>query len=151
MFKNILLCTHGTAGARKAEALVLKRLFGNGAAAEITVLTIINEDWKWMIGDDWLNTSETRTQFMNHVDGQLGMEIEEDWDRIKKTYPSAGRCKFLRVVGPVENTIAEVAAKIGSDLIVIGPYQKKQGKGFKARMKNKKLHPLLPAPLLTAA
>lgn len=151
MFKHILLCTHGTAGAKKAEALVFNRLLRNGSsAANITILTVINEDWKWMLGDDWLNSSATRRQFMRHVDAQLALEIETDWGRIKNSFPSADRFKFMRVVGPVEETIAEVAAKLKCDLIVIGPYQKKKSKGFKARIKNKKFHPLLPAPLLVA-
>ena len=151
MFNNILLCTHGTTGARKAEKLVLTDLLPKGPPKmKITVLTVINEDWKWMLGDDWLNTSKTHRDFMSHVDNQLSQEIEADWDRIKKTFPVVSQFKFLKIVGPVEKTIVEVARKLKSDLIVIGSYQKKQGKGFKARLKNKHFHPLLPAPLLIA-
>jgi hypothetical protein len=151
MFNNILLCTHGTSGARKAEKLVLGDLLPKGSPAmKITVLTVINEDWKWMLGDDWLNTSKTRRDFMGHVDNQLAREIEADWDRIRNTFPATSRLEFLKVVGPVEKTIAGVAQKLESDLIVIGPYQQKQGKGFKARIKNKHFHPLLPVPLLIA-
>lgn len=152
MFNNILLCTHGTPGARKAETLVLADLLAKGSPElKITILTIINEDWKWMLGDDWLNTTKTHRDFMNHVDDQLSREIEADWDRIRNTFPAASHFKFLKIVGPIEKTIAEVAQKLQNDLIVIGPYQKKQGKGFKARLKNKHFHPLLPAPLLIAS
>jgi len=152
MFNNILLCTHGTPGAQIAEKLVFNKLLPESSnTMTITVLTIINEDWKWMLGDDWLNTSKTRNVFMTHVDDQLGREIETDWARIKDTFPAASAFKFMKTVGPVEATIAEVSRKLGCDLIVIGPYQKKQGKGFKARLKNKALHPLLPAPLLIAS
>ncbi|MEN8244088.1 MAG: universal stress protein [Thermodesulfobacteriota bacterium] len=152
MFNNILLCTHGTPGAQKAEKLVLGNLLPNGSTTmKITVLTVINEDWKWMLGDDWLNTSKTHRDFLGHVDDQLAREIETDWNRIKKNFPAASRYKFLKIMGPVDKTIAEVAEKLKNDLIVIGPYQKKQGKGFKARLKNKHFHPLLPAPLLIAS
>ena len=152
MFKHILLCTHGTDGAQKAEDLVFNRLLRNGSsAAEITVLTVINEDWKWMLGDDWLNTSKTHRDFLKHVDDQLSREIEADWQRIRNAFPVADQHKFLKIVGPVEKTIAEVAKKLKNDLIVIGPYQKKQGKGFKARLKNRHFHPLLSAPLLIAS
>ena len=152
MFNNILLCTHGTPGAQKAETLVLGDLLPNGPTTmKITVLTIINEDWICMLGDDWLNTSKTHRDFMKHVGDQLAEEIETDWNRIKKNFPAASQFKFLKIVGPVEQTIAEVAEKLKNDLIVIGPYQKKQGKGFKARLKNKTFHPLLPAPLLIAS
>ena len=88
---------------------------------------------------------------MNHVDDQLSREIEVDWDRIRGSFPVASRFKFLKIVGPVGKTIVEVAQKLQNDLIVIGPYQKKQGKGFKARLKNKNFHPILPAPLLIAS
>jgi len=152
MFNHILLCTHGTPGAQMAEKLVFNDLLPkNSTTMKITVLTIINEDWKWMLGDDWLNTSKTHYDFLSHVDDQLGREIETDWTRIKDTFPAASTLKFMKTVGPVEKTIAEVSRKLDCDLIVIGPYQKKQGKGFKARLKNKVLHPLLPAPLLIAS
>lgn len=152
MFNNILLCTHGTPGARKAEKLVLDNLLSKGPPTlKVTILTVINEDWKWMLGDDWLNTSKTHRDFMRHVDDQLSREIETDWTRIRNTFPAASQFKFLKIVGPVGETIVEVAQKLRSDLIVIGPYQKKQGKGFKARLKNKYFHPLLTVPLLIAS
>lgn len=101
-----------------------------------------------MVGDDWLNTSTTRNAFRSHVDDQLAREIEEDWDRIRKAYPHASTCGFKRIFGPIEETFVEAAQSLECDLIVIGPYQKKQGKGFKARVQNKVLHPLLRVPLL---
>ena len=62
----------------------------------------------------------------------------------------------MNVVGGIEETIAEVAAKLGCDLIVIGPYNKKPNrltsmvmeKGLADTIANKKLHPLLPCPVL---
>ena len=103
-----------------------------------------------MTGDDWLNSSTTRNAFRSHVDDQLAREIEEDWQRIRKTYPHAAACRFKRIFGPIEETFAEAAQSLGCDLIVVGPYQKKQGKGFKARVRNKILHPLLRVPLMVA-
>ncbi len=103
-----------------------------------------------MTGDDWLNSSATRNAFRRHVDRQLAEEIEEDWQRIRAAYPPAAQCHFIHIFGPVENTFTEAAAKMDCDLIVIGPYRKRQGKGFKARIQNKVLHPLLRVPLLVA-
>lgn len=51
--------------------------------------------------------------------------------------------------GIVEEAITRVAAESASDLIVIGLYQKMRS-GFKARMENRKFHPLLTVPLLIA-
>ncbi len=157
MFKSILLCTHGTAGAQNAEQLVFHELAGKSEDISIIVLTIIDEDWRSMTGDDWLNSSKTHATFLNHVEGQLGEEIEEDWQRIRNKYPASTNADFIKVVGPLEETIAREAAKRQCDLIVIGPHREtkrffnlKMEKGLRARMTNAKLHPLLPCPLLIA-
>lgn len=157
MFQSILLCTHGTAGARSAEYLVFHELAGKSQDLRITVLTIIDEDWRSMTGDDWLNSSKTHATFLNHVEQQLGEEIEEEWQRIKKQYPVAVDAIFTKVVGPLEESIANEAAKRQCDLIVIGTHRKtkrlfnlKMEKGLRARLENSKLHPLLPCPLLIA-
>lgn len=156
MFKNILLCTHGSSGAQKAEAYVFEKLQKGILPEQLTVLTIIDKDWSMMSSDDWLNTSTTRTQFKDYAQEQLTREINEDWQRIRDTYPQAETCRFMNVVGGIEETIAEVAEELKCDLIVIGPYNKKPNrltsmimeKGLADTIANKKLHPLLPCPVL---
>jgi len=157
MFTKILLCTHGSAGAQKAEDYVFTHLLPKSSSAELTVLTIIDKDWSSMSTDDWLNTSTTRTQFKDYVEEQLGREIAEDWQRIKDKYPLAEQAKFIKVAGDIEETIAEVAEKLNSELIILGAYHKKPSRlfsikmtpGLAATLSNVKLHPLLPCPLLT--
>lgn len=159
MFTNILLCTHGSEGAQKAEAFIFNKSEVLSGQCKVTVLTIIDKDWSVMTGDDWLNTSTTRNTFMDYVDGQLGREIDEDWQRIRSEYPKADEAKFMKVTGDIEETIAEVATRLGCDLIVIGGFVKKKFRlatvsmapGLSARISNEKLHPLLPCPLLTVA
>ncbi len=156
MFSNLLLCTHGSAGAQKAEEYVFTHLLPNSPAA-LTVLTIVDKDWSIMSSDDWLNTSTTRTQFKDYVDEQMSREISEDWQRITDRYPLAEQAKFMKVVGGIEETIAEVAEKLGCELIVLGPYSKKPSRlfsvkmspGLAATLSNERLHPLLPCPVLT--
>lgn len=158
MFNKILLCTHGSQGAQKAETYVFEKLLGAVPAEHITVLTIIDKDWSGMSSDDWLNTSTTRTQFKDYVEEQLTREIDEDWQRIRETYPESENCRFMNVVGDIEETMAEVAGKLECDLIVLGPYHKKprrltsviMEKGLANTISNKKLHPLLPCPILIA-
>lgn len=150
MFQHLLLCTHGTPGARLAERYVFDTLARSRPGMKITVLTVVSEDWSLMTGDDWLNSSATRNAFRRHVDEQLAREIEEDWGRIRRTFPRSREARFKRIFGRVEETLVEAAEKYGCDLIVIGPYQKKQGPGFKERLSNKHLHPLLSIPLLVA-
>ncbi len=158
MFKKILLCTHGSEGARKAEALVFEKLLADNPSTDIVVLTIIDKDWANMSSDDWLNTSKARNQFKDYVQEQLTSETKEDWDRIKDNYPKASGSKFMTVVGGIEETILEVAEKTKRDLIVIGPYTKKPSrlttlimeKGLANRISVRKLQPDLPCPLLIA-
>lgn len=157
MFRRILLCTHGSAGAQKAEEYIFTQFLPAFPQARLTVLTIIDKDWSSMSSDDWLNTSTTRTQFKDYVEEQLGREINDDWQRIKETYPLATSAKFIKVVGEIEATIAEVAGTVESQLVVIGAYNKKTKRlfsvtmapGLAATLDNEKLHPLLPCPLLT--
>lgn len=151
------MCTHGSEGAQKAEGYVFTSLLPGFPEANLTVLTIVDKDWAAMSSDDWLNTSTTRTQFKDYVDEQLAREIGVDWQRIKDKYKFAEVAKFIKVVGGIEETIAEVARTIDADLIVLGPFYKKPKRLFSVKMtpgladtvKNEKLHPLLPCPVLT--
>jgi len=157
MFTSLLLCTHGTAGAAHAERLVFADLCAKNPELRVTVLTIIDQDWQTMTGDDWLNSSKTHTTFLDHVERQMKEENEEDWQRIKKIYPLAAGAAFAGVVGPIEETIAGEAKKRKCDLIVIGPYRAsrrlfnlKMEKGLRSRIDAMKLHEILPCPLLVA-
>jgi len=157
MFTSLLLCSHGTPGARQAEHLVFDELCVRNPALHVTVLTIIDQDWQLMTGDDWLNSSKTHTTFLDHVQRQMQEENEEEWQRIRDTYPIAEKTLFAGVVGPIEETIAGQAEKRNVDLIVIGPYREsrrlfnlKMEKGLRSRIDTAKLHPILPCPLLIA-
>ena len=116
---------------------------------------MINEDWKLMTGDDWLNSSKTQATFLDHVEGQASAEIKEEWKRIHQSYPDASKVKFIQKTGMIAEAIAAVARDLECDGIVIGAYQKTKGlfcrndrKGLKDTLENKKLHPILPCPLI---
>ncbi len=154
MFNHILLCTHGTEGAQRAEAFVFKKLEAN-PDLRVSVLTVLDEDWRAMTGDDWLNSSKTHATFLDHVEDQVSEEITQEWTRIKNAYPSASSAQFFQKTGAIAQTITGVAQELGCDLIAIGPYHKNEhffsnhgSKGLKDRLKNKTLHPLLPCPLM---
>lgn len=157
MFTSLLLCTHGTDGARQAERLVFTELCTRNPELQVTVLTIIDQDWQSMTGDDWLNSSKTHTTFLDHVEKQMQEENEEDWQRIREQYPAAARAVFAGVVGPIEQTIAAEARKRNCDLIVIGPYRESRRlfnlameKGLRSRIDASGLHKILPCPMLVA-
>lgn len=154
MFKHILLCTHGTEGAQKAEVFVFDKL-EKDPSLRVSLLTILDEDWRGMTGDDWLNSSKSHTTFLDHVQDQVSEEIQEEWQRIRETYAGAARVKFYQHTGNIAKTIASAARALDCDLIAIGPWQKAKGlldnsrsKGLRDQLKNKDLHPLLPCPLI---
>lgn len=155
MFNHILLCTHGSAGARNAERYVFDKLKEH-PDLKVSVLTVLDEDWRSMTGDDWLNSSKTHTTFLDHVEDQVSEEIKEEWERIKSGFSVPGSVKFYQKTGAIAETIANTAQQLDCDVIVIGAYQKKKGlfsknsesKGLKDTLKNKTLHPLLPCPLI---
>ena len=157
MFNSLLLCTHGTRGAISAESLVFSDLLRRNPEMQVSVLTIIDQDWQSMTGDDWLNSSKTHATFLDYVEGQMARENREDWLRLQKQHPAADQASFISRVGPIEETIARQAATGGHDLIVLGPQRKSKRlfnlemeKGLRSRIDMVLLHGLLPCPLLIA-
>ncbi len=147
IMKRILLATHGTPGARKAEALA--RQWADQYEAQVTVLSIINEAWGDMTCDDWLNTSSTRNTFGSYVAIQITKEIGAVWTRIRKDFDGV-EVEFLSKGGKLEDVLAEAAEKVDADVAIMGAWQKNQAPGFRDRFENKHLHPQMPCPLVVA-
>ena len=145
--KQILLATHGTPGARRAEALA--RQWADRYDAKVTVLSIINEAWGDMTCDDWLNTSTTRNTFGSYVAKEIAKEIQGVWDRVREEFDGI-KVDFLSKGGKLENVLAEAAEKVNADVAIMGAWQKNQAPGFKDRFENKRLHPQMPCPLVVA-
>ncbi|NJB69247.1 nucleotide-binding universal stress UspA family protein [Desulfobaculum xiamenense] len=147
MFANILVATHGTPGAQRAEQLAA-RLAGDWGA-RLTVLSVVNADWSLMTGDDWLNSSATRNHFADYVEAEIDREMRAVWERIREQIAPLDPA-FVRRVGPLEQSITDAARETGADLIVVGTRQQRQAPGFRARLDDRLLHPELPCPLLVA-
>ncbi|CCH49277.1 universal stress protein [Pseudodesulfovibrio piezophilus] len=145
--KHILLATHGTPGARKAEQLT--KAWAGLYGARVTVLSIINEAWGDMTCDDWLNTSATRNTFGSYVAGEIAKEINAVWTRLKDDFAGV-EIDFLSKGGKLEDVLAEAAAKVNADVAIMGAWQKVQAPGFRDRFENKRLHPQMPCPLVVA-
>ena len=69
MFNKILIATHGTDGAKKAEAYAvgLARALG----AELHGLYVIHKGWGSLVGIEWLHSSETRMEFYRYAESEL--------------------------------------------------------------------------------
>ncbi|WP_319467335.1 universal stress protein [uncultured Pseudodesulfovibrio sp.] len=145
--KHILLATHGTPGARKAEALA--RQWADNYGAKVTVLSIINEAWGDMTCDDWLNTSTTRNRFGKYVAGEIASEIQAVWDRVKNDFNEL-ETDFITESGTLDSALVSAVGKVNPDVVIMGAWQKVQAPGFKDRFQNKVLHPQIQCPLVVA-
>jgi nucleotide-binding universal stress UspA family protein len=149
MFKKILLATHGTKGAQAAEDLSVELAREQGAT--LLCIHVVNEDWKWMTGDDWLNTSASRNRFARHVEDELAGEAEVIRARVaEKAAESSVPVAFEKTVGNPGKVILEAASGTGADLIVMGSRQKRQDEGFKSRISWDKLFVESTVPIILA-
>jgi nucleotide-binding universal stress UspA family protein len=145
--KHILLATHGTPGARKAE--LLAKQWADTYGAKVTVLSIINEAWGDMTCDDWLNTSTTRNKFGSYVAGEIASEIQHVWDRIRDEFEGV-EIEFMTISGTLDDALVAAMKDTKPDVALMGAWQKRQAPGFRDRFENKRLHPQMPCPLVVA-
>lgn len=146
---KLLLCHHGTAGAKRAEDLA-NELAVPGATSLVHCL-VVPTLWAGMQGDDWLNDASTRDAFGDHVENMLENDAKREFAAVEV------RCKehgiayqaVLRYGEPAETVVA-VATEVGADLVVIGPPRIKGEAGLRSRMDLDTLARGLKCPLLIA-
>ena len=147
-YSNILLASHGTAGARAAERLALA-LAATGA--RLTQLVVVPDFWKGMMGDDWLNNASTRDTYARHVESQLQREIDEDLTRVRALAVARGLQFAHRVVlGKPAACVLACAADVNPDLVVVGAPRPPGAQGLRSRLHLDDLVRGLAAPLLVA-
>lgn len=147
--KKLLLCHHGTAGARRAEDLA-HELAVPGTTTLVHCL-VVPELWAGMQGDDWLNDATTRDDFGNYVENML------ENDAKRELAAAEARCRehgigyqaVLRYGEPAATAVT-VATEVGADLVVVGPPRIKGEEGLRSRMDLEKLVRGLKCPLLIA-
>jgi nucleotide-binding universal stress UspA family protein len=145
-YRNILLASHGTPGARAAEVLALA-LCDEGAT--LHHLVVVPDLWLGMMGDDWLNNVRVRIAFGEYLEGELAREIAEQVERLTGETSSRGfgyRSK-VRQGDPAECLIAGSRA-VRCDLILIGSPRPKGAPGLRSRMRMEKLLRGLDTPLM---
>lgn len=145
MFKRILIATHGTEGAKKAESYAIGLARQSGA--ELHGLYVIHKDWSSLVGIEWLHSSERRMEFYRYAESQFNIRAEE----VLKAF--AERAKEIKVatsvkVGNPAVVIAEEAMERHADIIVVGGNSDVRSEEYKARISLKKLMKLVPCPVL---
>lgn len=144
--RAILLASHGTPGARAAEAAAFRLCDAGG---QIHHLFVVPDFWKGMLGDDWLNNAAVHIRFGRYVENQLQREIAEYSAAV---HAEAGRrglsysCEVM-LGKPAECLVAAAAA--GSfDLVVAGSPRPRGTPGFRSRLALEVLAGSLKVPLL---
>jgi nucleotide-binding universal stress UspA family protein len=144
--RSILLASHGTDGARAAEATALDLL---GTGGRLYHLVVVPDFWKGMMGDDWLNNAVTQARYGKYVEDQLAREVGREVARLAD---AAARREIayengLRLGKPADCLVA--AERAGRyDLVVIGAPRPKGRPGLRSRMTLETLVRALATPLL---
>jgi len=147
-FKNILVASHDTPGARAAERLALTLCEAGGSLHH---LYVVPDLWKGMLGDDWLNNAVTQDRFGKYLEGQLGREIDEARQRLQADVEGRGlRYHFEFRVGKPAHCLLEAAGEGSHDIVVIGAPRPKGTEGLRSRMELEILVRGLALPLVIA-
>jgi nucleotide-binding universal stress UspA family protein len=148
--KVLLLAHHGTAGARRAEALAYS--VAVPGATRIVHLLVVPDFWGGMQGDDWLNNAWTRDAFARHVEGRLEADADAELRALAERCAGRGlACEAVVRYGDPAECLIKVARECGAELVVIGPPRPKGELGYRSRMDLEKLARGLAVPLLVAA
>ena len=144
--KKILCASHGTAGARAAEAAALE-LCGEGAA--LHHLMVVPDFWKGMMGDDWLNNAASQDRYGKYVEGQLDGEVAEVVERLGRAAEERGAAfSYHTELGKPADCLIKASRRDVFDLIVVGSPRPKGSEGLRSRMELEPLARGVTAPLL---
>lgn len=144
--ENILLASHGTAGARAAEAAAFNL---SGTNTALHHLIVVPEFWKDMMGDDWLNNASTRKIYGDYVESQLADEIREHVNRLQQeTQRRQIRYDYEIVVGDPTACLIDKARTGPADIVMTGSPRPRHESGLNSRLRFDKLVSELAVPLL---
>ncbi|MCW8955614.1 MAG: universal stress protein [Gammaproteobacteria bacterium] len=145
---NILLSSHGTYGAQAAERMALKLCNKNSYMLH---LLVVPEFWKHMMGDDWLNNGITRDRYARYLESELGRELDEHIDRVRKQAQVIGMTYNSEiVVGEPDICLSEYCRHGNYDLVVVGSPRPKEKSGLRSRMTTDNTLKSITIPLLIA-
>lgn len=144
--KKILCASHGTPGARAAEAAALG-LCGPGVA--LHHLIVVPDFWKGMMGDDWLNNAATQDRFGKYVEGQLEDEAAIVVERMGcETEERGAEFTYESHLGKPGECLLDACKRGDYELVIIGSPRPKGMDGLRSRMEPELLARELPVPLL---
>lgn len=147
MFKRILIATHGTEGAKKAESYAIE--LAEALGADLHGLYVIHKGWGSMVGIEWLHSSEKRMEFYRYAESELYRMADAALTGFVQRAEAHGlNVKSSVRVGDPGDVIAEEAGALGTDLVIIGSNNSVRSEEYKARISLKRLMKLTPCPVL---
>ena len=148
-FKNILLASHNTDGAKAAESLAIQ--MAGLTQAKIRHLIIVPEFWQWMTGDDWLNNAHTQQEYGNYIESELEREIIEHIDSLKALMLAEDiDYSYKLEKGVPDKVLINEVNHANYDLVVIGSSRPKGVDGLNSKLLTKSLPVQICSPLLIA-
>jgi nucleotide-binding universal stress UspA family protein len=144
--RAILLASHGTPGARAAEAAAHNLCDAGGRIHHVVV---VPDFWKGMLGDDWLNNAAVHIRFGRYVENELQREISEYTTAVEAEATRRGLVYSSEILlgKPAECLVAAAAAG-NFDLVVVGSPRPKRAPGLKSRLAFEAVVGSLKVPLL---
>ncbi len=149
MFRKILIATHGTKGAKKAEQVALE--IASQQSSELFAMYVINSNWSSLTGIEWLNASHTRMKFYSHIEKDFYLKAKQILEDINRL-ASQKQVKINNIisVGIPEEAIIEECAKNHIDLLVLGSGVKGDRAEYKYTLQLKKIKNRVLCPILLA-
>ena len=147
MFKKILVATHGTEGAKKAEsyAIELARELG----ADLHGLYVIHKGWGSLVGIEWLHSSEKRMDFYRYAESELYRMADAALTGFVQRAETRGlNVKSSVRVGDPGDVIAEEAGTLGADIVIIGSSSNRRSEEYRAKISLIKLLKSAPCSVL---
>lgn len=145
---NLLLSSHGTAGAMAAERMALELCNTN---SRLFHLLVVPDFWQHMMGDDWLNNGITRDRYARYLERELGYELDQNIQRIRNQAEEIGADYTCEIrIGDPGSVLNDCCNQNNFDLIVVGSPRPKGIPGLKSRMTTDKTLKSITIPLLIA-
>lgn len=147
MFKRILIATHGTEGAKKAESYAIE--LAEALGADLHGLYVIHKGWGSLVGIEWLHSSEKRMEFYRYAESELYRMADVALTGFVHRAEAHGlNVKSSVRVGDPGDVIAEEAGALGADLVIIGSASNGRSEEYRAKISLNKLLKSMPCSVL---
>lgn len=118
MKKQIVLFTDGSEASAKATGLAVE--LADFHKTNINAFFIIDSGWGSLLGDEWINTSETRMRFFNWFEGELKTFAAESLKKvIEKAQEKGVPAQTQILIGHTEKLIIETSKENHTSYLVL--------------------------------